>query len=352
MKLIKGLIVILALSLVSCKSGESSSNAPRKVKYESIVLTDDDMESCTFSGKVVAATDVNLGFRVAGIIDNICVKDGAYVSKGAVIARLDKRDYKLQLAATQAEYNAIKSEADRVIALYADQSVSENDYDKATNGLTAITSKLEAHKNALADTDLRAPFSGYIQRSNFARGEAVAAGTPVISMISSSAPEITIDIPVTHYIRRDSLKGATATIELFPDNKFNLSLKSISPKANLNQLHRATFTLEPSEGVVPSAGMSASVELRFSTLGEKSAIIPFTAITEQEGKPSVWVITDGKVASRNVEIEEIQKSGKAVISSGVEHGEMIVTAGANSLKEGQEVMLLEESAVSNVGCLK
>ncbi len=352
MRFLKGLVLLLALSLVSCKSAVKGDSAPRKVKCESVVTTDQSVEVATFTGKVVAATDVNLGFRVAGIIDCANLADGAFVREGEVIARLDSRDYALQLAATQAEYDAIKSEVDRVVALYADQSVSANDYDKATNGLRAITAKLEVHQNALSDTALKAPFDGYIQRSYFSRGEAVAAGTPVVAIISSSAPEITIDIPAAYYLKQNNFESASASIELYEGVEFPLILKGISRKANLNQLYKATFVVGSVDGITPAVGVSATVSLRYSKSQEQGVQIPFSAVVERDGTSSVWVVAGGKVASRKVTVSEILSSGVARISSGLEAGEIIVTAGVNSLKEGQEVIKLPAVAASNVGGVK
>ncbi|MFI3279131.1 MAG: efflux RND transporter periplasmic adaptor subunit, partial [Rikenellaceae bacterium] len=327
MRFLKSLILIVALSFVACKSDVKRADAPRRVKCESAQLASDNFETGTFPGRVVAATDVNLGFRVAGIVDEIPLADGAYVRKGDVIARLDSRDYALQLQATQAEYDAIKAEVDRVVALYADESVSANDYDKATNGLRQITAKLEAHKNALSDTELRAPFNGYIQKSNFGKGEAVAAGTPVVAIISSSTPEVTVDIPAAYYLKQSDFQSATAVIDLYADKKFNLKLKGVTPKANLNQLYKMTFTLEGTEGIVPSAGMSAMVEINYTESDEKSLIIPFSAIVESDGVSEVWVVADNKVQKRQVKVLEIKSQGGAVVQGELSEGELVVSAG-------------------------
>ncbi|MFR9503464.1 MAG: efflux RND transporter periplasmic adaptor subunit [Rikenellaceae bacterium] len=352
MRTIKFLCLVSSLLLVSCKDVERGSNAPRKVKCQSAVVINDSVESSSFSGKVVAAADVNLGFRVAGIIEDICVADGSYVRKGEVIARLDDRDYALQVEATQAEYDAIKAEVDRVVALFEDQSISANDYDKATNGLRAITAKLEAHRNALFDTELRAPFDGYIQKRNFDRGEAVAAGTPVISMISSSAPEIIIDIPASYYLKQNNFKSASATIELIKGEKFDLRLVGTSPKANLNQLHRLTFAIDGSGEVMPTVGMSAMVEISYFADSNSYVAIPFSAIVEREGKSSVWILERGKVVNRPVIVEEIRSDGTALLSSGIEEGDKVIVAGVNSLQEGQSVVELPAVKQSNVGGVK
>ncbi|MFR9645319.1 MAG: efflux RND transporter periplasmic adaptor subunit [Rikenellaceae bacterium] len=324
---------------------------PRKVKCEMVVASSENFDIVTFPGRVVAATDVNLGFRIAGIIEEICVKDGAFVQSGEVVARLDKRDYEIQLAATEAEYSAIKSEVDRIVSLYEDESVSANDYDKAVNGLKAISAKLLAHQNALADTELRAPFDGYIQKNNFDRGEAVGAGTPVISMISATAPEITINIPTAHYLKQSKFDSATATIEHYGENIFTLQLKGISPKANLNQLYKATFIVDSDNELLPAAGMTAMVEMRYHIEGDNLVTIPFKAIVERDSQSYVWVVKDSKVESRGITIANINSDGTTEISSGVSAGDVIVTAGVNSLEEGQQVEVLKAVSTSNIGGL-
>ena len=150
------------------------------VKTETVKNYENELQ-VTYPGRVKAAADVDLAFRVAGPIIRIPVQVGSFVRKGEVIAEIDPRDYELQYKATEAEYKQIKSEAERVIELYNRKSVPENDYDKAVYGLQQITSKYNAHKNALKDTRLVAPFDGYIQKKYFDTDETVAAGMPVIS---------------------------------------------------------------------------------------------------------------------------------------------------------------------------
>lgn len=352
MKFFKVLLSLISLVSLSCSGEQRAADAPRMVKCEVAQLSSSGFEHSTFPGKVVAERDLRVGFRVAGIIEEIVVADGEKVAQGDVIARMDSRDYAIQLSATQAEYDAIKAEVDRIVSLYEDESVSANDYDKACNGLRAITAKLEAHKNALADTQLRAPIDGYVDKSYFDRGEAVAAGTPVVALISAAAPEIVIDIPAANYLRQGDFVSAEATIEIFKGVQFPLSLKSISPKANLNQLYKVTFTVEGDRTTLPSAGMSAMVKMSYSKSNVADVEIPFSAIVERDGESAVWVVEDGKVTSRKVEVKQIQSAGRAVILSGVECGDVVVAAGVNSLKEGQRVSILQESAASNIGGVK
>lgn len=341
---------VLTLLITSCKEVKKSEQGVRKVKYEKVVVATNDHDTATFPGKVVAASEVNLSFRVAGIIDRVVAKEGSLVRKGDVIALMDKRDYELQLAATEAEYQGIKAEAERVITLYEKESVSQNDYDKAVNGLKRITVKRDSHRNALSDTELRAPFEGIVRGVNFDKGEAVAAGTPIVSFISATSPEVVINIPATNYIKRNELTAAVASIELYPETTFPLRLVSTSPQGNLNQLFTTRFVLESIEDITPTPGMTAMVTLSYQAPSTPYLAIPFGAVVEREGNTYVWIVNpQGTVTLRPVAIHQIKSNGTAIVKEGLKEGETIVAAGVNSLKEGMQVEPLAPASKSNVG---
>ncbi len=349
MKFKVSVIVATLLLSTSCVEREASTQVVVKVKSEEVKRECATGHTSSYPGKVTAVSDVNLSFRVAGVIDKIAVTEGQYLRRGEIVAYMDDRDYKLQYEATQAEYNSIKGEVDRIIALYGDQSVSQNDYEKAVNGLKQITSKLSAHRNAYEDTKLKAPFDGYIQKINFDRGEAVAAGMAVLKFVSAAAPEIVVNIPAVEYLRRKELSSATATLSSYPDRKFSLEYIGVSHKANLNQLYETRFRVKSEDSVYPTFGMSAMVTLNYQNDNMAQTTIPFCSVFEREGRSYVWRIVDGRSQLTQVEIEKINRNGRAVISSGVEVGDLIITAGLNSVKDGASVEPLAKSTKSNVG---
>ncbi|MFR9651670.1 MAG: hypothetical protein SNG35_06580, partial [Rikenellaceae bacterium] len=80
MKFYNYLICVVLLLSVSCSGGESSVEGSRKVRCERVEIDRSSSQQAIFPGRVVAATDVNIGFRVPGIVDEICVIDGSFVS--------------------------------------------------------------------------------------------------------------------------------------------------------------------------------------------------------------------------------------------------------------------------------
>ena len=140
-----------------------------------------------FPGCVRAAQEVNAAFKVGGTLRTIFAEEGEFVRRGAPLAALDARDYRLQAEAAEAEYKRVKAEAERVMALYADGAATPDAYDKARYGLQQITAKYENSRNQLADTEIRMPFDGYVQKRLFDPSTVVGAGMPVLTVVSAEA---------------------------------------------------------------------------------------------------------------------------------------------------------------------
>lgn len=310
--------------------------------------------SVTYPGILKAASDVKLSFRVAGPIHRIWVKEGQYVQKGALLAQLDPRDYSLQYEAAAAGYKQVKGETDRIIELYQTNSVSENDYDKAVAAQKQAWALYHARLNALEDTKLKAPFSGYIQKKYFSGYEVVNQGVPVLSMIDDDYLEVNADIPAEDFIRSGDFLDYRMKVDVYPDTLFALEFVEMNRQANFNQLFQARFRLKRSKEVLLAPGMSASVTIQYKPENEKFSVIPISALIEDNGHSYVWRVEGSarKVVRKSpVEVYQVLKDGTVIVSAGLQAGDVIVSAGVNGLKEGQKIRVLPPVAPSNVGHL-
>lgn len=349
-KIVLLLCVGFLVTLSACNHKKTETQIIQTVKVATVQYYG-EKKTATFPGKVKAASDINLSFRISGPIDKVYVDAGSYVRKGQVLAEIDSRDYKVQLAATEAKYKRVKAEAERIIELYQRGSVTPNDYDKAVYGLSQITAKYDAHKNALADTKLLASCDGYIQKRLFQAGETVSAGMPILSMISTGTEEVEINIPSSDYIIRDKFESYYCTVDIFPDKAFPLELIGITRKANMNQLYTMRLRLTGNDKNMVSPGMSTMVTIQYKSENTETVAVPLTAVLESENTTMVWVYNSSTetISARAVKLSEILTNGTAVISSGLTQGEVVVSAGVHSVKEGEKVTLLPAVSPTNVG---
>ncbi len=348
-------MVIGTFLLWGCSSGKKTEiDRTLTVKIDSVKPYTSQL-SVTYPGKIKASSDVNLAFRVSGTLLHVYVDVGSTVRKGQVLAEIDPRDYRTQLKATEAEYERIKGEAERIMALYEKQSVSKNDYEKAKYGLEQITAKLNAHRDALKDTKLVAPYDGYIQKKYYDKDETIAAGMAVVSMINNGMPEVEINIPSAEYYEREQFDTFSCSVDLFPDEVFPLKLSGITHKANLNQLYTMRFTFLKTESErMPTPGMTATVRINKKTKESDLTLIPLSAVFNNDvGEATVWIYNANTqtISARTVELEDIQRDGMTIVSQGLKVGEQIVVAGVHSLKEGTKVVPLPAKTKTNIGGL-
>lgn len=318
------------------------------------VESNDEKNLLQYPGKVKAAQDIDLAFRVSGTIDRILVKDGDFVKAGQLLAEMDPTDYEIQFKGTEAKYKEVKAEADRVIALYKTGGTTANNYDKAVYGLEQITALYNHHKDQLGYTRLYAPFNGYIQKHVFEAHETVGAGMPVLSMISSGIPEVEINLPAAEFIRRSQFRRFHCTFEIYPDKVFPLKLIGVTRKANANQLYTMRLQLDSKDMPVPSAGMNTMVSIFYDDMADHSMQVPGSSVLHKEGKSYVFVYHADKGNVRLCEVSMVKalSNGRYVVNSdGLKPGDTVVSAGIHFIKDGETVKVVAPVSSTNIGGL-
>lgn len=346
------LLAGMMLSVNSCSNDKSAEQVPVSVRLFTVENAETQYTQ-DFPGRIIAAEEVNLAFKVGGTLKNVYVEEGRKVTKGQIVAEIDPRDYQVQLDAAEAEYMSVKSEAERVIALYADSVGTAEAYDKARYGLRQITAKYENAKNQLADTRIYAPFDGSVQTRFFDPPTVIAAGMPVVTLVSGGRQEIEINIPASVYINRDRMTAFSASFEFIPNQQIPLRLISIAPKANANQLYAVRLALPQDVSPQLSPGMNALVSITIDDTGEGKAGIPSAALFKKGEESCVYVYdeNDEVVRQRNVSVVRLHTDGTAIITQGLSDGERIVVGGVHKLTDCQKVKPMSDESETNVGDL-
>lgn len=347
-------VFLMSVGMVSCDSKDASQKDVPMVDV-AIVKGVGEVAATTFTGRTKPASEVNLAFRVPGQIERVLVKEGDYVQKGQVVAVMDARDYQVQVAATQAEYEQVKADAERVMALYAEGNTTASNNDKARYGLQQISQKLANHRNQLADTRLRSTINGYVQTKFHESGETVSAGMPVVSVFGSGDTEVEINISASDFAHIDKFTGFGCRFDVTGDETFPLTIARVSQEANTSQLYtvRLKFTGDVDHTKI-TPGMTTMVYAEVSGNDAAGIVsVPASAVLNDHGKTQVYVYDAkaGVVKARNVKVASVQRDGTMQVSSGLNSGETIVASGVHHVKDGQKVRLLEKPAKSNVGGL-
>jgi RND family efflux transporter MFP subunit len=345
-----GMFLLAALRLTTgCGKEKATSTETRRVLTQ-IVTGNNAATVTTYPGRTQASEEANVAFRVAGTLLRVTVKEGDRVRRGQVIARMDDRDYRVQLTAAEAEYTQVKAEAERVMALFADSVGTANNYDKARYGLEQITQKLQHCRDQVEDCLLRAPFDGYVQSVLRDSHETVSAGMPIVSLIGDGQTEIVINIPASESLRRDQFASFSARFDVLPGEQFPLQLLSIARQANVNQLYEVRLGLQGRHPQI-TPGMSTMVQLSYQNEDAKTILIPISAIRHSDDASSVFVYADGKVRKTGVTLGHVHNDGTVEVLAGLKTGDQIVISGVNMLSDGEAVRPTAQPSKTNVGGL-
>lgn len=338
---------------LSCVKKDSNPIAVPSV-FISEVRTVSGVSATTFTGKTKAVSEVNLAFRVAGQIERILVKEGDYVKKGQIVAKMDNRDYVVQLAAARAEYQQVKADAERVMALYKEGNVTASNYDKARYGLQQIAQKLKNCENKLADTELRSSVDGYVQTKFHEAGETVGEGMSVLSVFESGKIEVEIKVSSSDFVDIEKINNFYCSFESTGKDSFPLRIARVNKEANASQLYVVRLMLAaPYDAQKVTPGMTAMVYAEIPKReNEGNVCIPSSSILYQDAKTQVFVYRSdlSTIHLREIKVQSINRDGTMLVE-GVKAGENIVLSGVHHLKDGQKVKVLQKPSPSNVGGL-
>lgn len=343
--------MIITAGLFSCKSKEENKvELVQPVKVYKVNSNDFQQNKKVFTGLVKESREVRMAFQVPGPLVKLNVDQGQFVKKGEIIAELDERDFKVNLESANANFENAKLQADRYTALYQKKSTSKSIYDQTQASFKLAKAQKEAAENALRDTKIYAPFTGYIQNMFVENFEKIGAGQPIVSILDLNNLEVTVALSENDFLTRNSFESFTCKFENFKNTTFDLSLIDIERKPNGDNFFKMRLKLNSKEiQMVP--GMVASVTVSLQNHNSENYKVPVEAVFSNKGKSYVWIFDTTKqcVQQREVKMLGFDSNGMVDLSNGISNGEMIVAAGVHSLREGQKVKILVQKSNTNVG---
>lgn len=353
MRLFSGPILcacIAYLSLAGCKE-EQKSEAPAVARPARIaVVTPHNVAlAAQGAGRIEARYVSEAGFEVGGRLVTRDVDTGDVVKKGETLAEVSATDFENKVIAAEAELaNAIatltrvagQEERDRILADkgYTPRAVYDESLKSLRSAEAAVQSaeaNLRIAQNQLGYTQLLASNDGVVTATGADPGQVVEAGQMIVEVSRDAEREAvfavagadvaraTLGMPVRVWLQAQSDVAVTGTV------------REISPVAD-----SATGTYEvrialPS--APPEMRLGAIVVGRAESEGQEVTTLPATALLQTGDEPQVWVVSeDSTVQRRTIELLEFNMES-VVVAAGLVAGEAVVTAGVNSLADGQVV---------------
>lgn len=367
---------ILVLTLMGCSD---KSQAPMAAVAPQLPVYSIEASSATTDSEYPAAiqgtVDVEIRPQVSGNLEKVFVDEGAYVSKGQALFKINEQPYREQLNNALASLHSAEAalinaqlEIDKLTPLVQNKVVSDYQLKTAKASHRIATANLDQAKAMVGSarinlgyTTITAPVSGYIGRLPKKQG----------SLVSSSDIEPLTKLSDVHEVYAYFSLGETDFINFkaqYSGNTINDKIKKLPPVTLIladNNAYAETGKIDMVDGqfdkntgaitlraTFPNANgilrSGNTGKIRLGIQHEDAILVPQSATIEMQDKVFVFTVDkENKVTKAPITI--IGKSGTDyLIKDGVKSGDQIVLSGIDKLQEGQAIQPTKSTKIAQV----
>lgn len=337
----------------ACDRQEKQAEAPVRPVRVITVTEQKAGETVSLSGVVEAKTEVDLAFRIGGRMIERFVNVGDRVEAGKLVAKLDSQDEEnavraatANLSAAEGKFFEAEQNYERQRQLLSRGHTTRQRYDAAVQTLNTLRgqadvarAQLATAKTRLNDTNLYADAPGEVTSRGANSGEVVQAGQMIVRIARKEGRDAVFDAPSSLIAQGTSNADISVALSIDPSIVATGRVREVSPQADPQ-----TGTFRVRVGLKDPPGemrLGSSVVGRTTLEGQAGMAIPASALSRANGAPSVWVVDTATqtVSSKPVEVAAFRAS-EVIVSAGLAAGDVVVTAGIQSLRPGQRVRLL------------
>jgi RND family efflux transporter MFP subunit len=347
-------VALLAAATLSACSDETDSAPPdpRPVRTATVEKREGG-KPLVLTGRIEAADEAALGFRIPGRMIERTVRVGDRVQAGQVVARLEPqnemnalRSAQANLATARARLTEARNRYERQETLLAQGWTTRAQFDEAEKARTTAEAQIDAAEAQLkfahdqvSFTELAADAPGIVTATGAEPHEVVQAGQMIVRLAREAGRDGVFDVPA------NILRSVPADVEIEvrltddPAVKATGRVRTVSPQADpVTRTFEVKVGLtDPPEAMRLGATVNGQVDLDALTTIE----IPASALTKINRQPAVWIVDPAEltVSLRNIEVTRFDPA-TVMVSEGLDVGDVIVTAGVQALHPGQKVRIL------------
>ncbi len=333
------------LALAACDSGPvaqtagGSADAAPKVLTQSVEIQPliDEIEAL---GTARANESVEIRPRISSLIERVAFEEGQYVNRGDLLVELENSEIVAGLALAEAALSESLSLYDRSKSLASSNAISASNLEQLLAQVKVDQAQVEAARARLGNTRILAPFSGRIGLRNVSPGSFVSNATVIATLDDIRTIKLDFSVPETFLTAVSEGMRIVAQSVVFPDERFEGTVTGVDTR--VDPVSRAVLV----RAAIPNTdgrlkpGMFMTVDLQRDR-GDV-LVAPEQAIVPEGSSQYVFVVTDGVVERRNVELGR-RIPGYVVITAGLVPGEAVIVEGTQKVRDGASVQVFDPS---------
>jgi membrane fusion protein, multidrug efflux system len=316
---------------------------PRPVGVEAAKVTVESIaEEAVAAGSLRANESVTVRSEVAGRITQVGFTDGARVTRGTTLFALDASLSAAEVEQARAELALAKANFERTAELARRNFVSESAKDTAAANQKVLEAKLKLAEARLARSEIRAPFNGVMGLRNISPGDFVKDGADLALIEDISKMKVDVRLPERYFGRIKPGQPILLSFDSMPGKTFTATLKAVDAQVDANGRSLLLRGELANPGGALRTGMFARARVLLRENPE-AMLIPEEAITPVGADVFVYRIDGGKAMRTKIQTG-IRRDGKVEVTSGLQPGDQVVSAGQLRLpRDGMEVRVIDPS---------
>ena len=288
------------------------------------------------SGALLPDEEVDLIFETSGKITQINFKEGSFVNKGQLLAKVNDAPLQAELKKMEAQMPLAQERVYRQRTLLEKDAVSQEAFETVTTDLDKLKADVELVKARIAQTELRAPFSGMIGLRMVSEG-AYATPQVMISKLTKISP-LKIQFTVNEKQVNDIIDGTKLTFTVENDlNIYEAAIYAIETtlETNTRTLKARARYANPGGKLKPGRFVNIQIQLQEIT---NTLVIPSIASISEMGQDIAYIYTNGK-AKQVTLIKGLRTASSVQVIEGLNIGDTLLTTGVMQLRDGMNISI-------------
>ena len=291
----------------------------------------------SYSGTFEPNKETKISAEIQGKINEVLVDVGSVVNKGQSLVLLDNSLLKLQLQTIEVQIEGLEADVNRYTILAKADAIQGVQLEKSVLGLKSAKVQKATLVEQINKTTIKAPFNGVVTAKLSEEGAFAAPGVPLLQITDITTLKFTVNVPEKDLSQFKLNQSYSLSADAYSKILLTGKTTMIGSKANMGSSFPVQFTVNNTSDLKIKSGMFGKVLLKSETSG-KGIIIPSSAIQGTENQPQVYIVKNGKALLQNITISN-KIQNKAVVSSGLNEGDVIVTNGFINLFDGANVIV-------------
>jgi len=291
-------------------------------------------------GTLLPNESVNVVAESSRRVVGVHFEEGNLIQRGALLFKLDDAALRADLMRLEGRHALAVANEARLASLGAQQLVSQQDYDRAVSELKAIVGEMEVLKVAIAQTSIRAPFTGRVGLRRVSQGAYVNTNTVLTTLQDVSQLKLDFTLPERYAAEVHRGQVFKFSVE-GRGGSYSGRVVALEPGIDTNTRSLVVRGVVPNPGGQLTPGASASVLFEVGTVN--GILIPSRALVPSIKGHSVFVLRDGKSVEQDVTIG-VRTADNVQILSGLAQGDVVLTSNLLRLRAGIPVRLEARAA--------